>query len=123
MKSFIVALAFTSLGCAAQPGGASEFPLDSIKPDAPALKAFLDGKVFRAKFSNGADVRSEFSSRGYLYVDAAGGFRDSGEWRTEDGKLCGHMRGLGPFCNDVRLVGQEMLLRRGNGEIVRYQLR
>lgn len=43
----------------------------------------------------------------------------NGAWRTEDGKLCAEYRGSFPNgCNDVRLVGDGLLLKTRAGDVV-----
>ena len=96
-----------------------EFPADAQTPDAKALAGRLGERVFNIKAPNGMGWRMDIKSSGYLFVDISNGWRDNGAWRTEDGKLCVEYRGNFPNgCNDVRLVGDSLLLKTRAGDVV-----
>jgi hypothetical protein len=111
----------TALGAGAAPGGSgSGFPPNVTTPTAQELSALLSGKSFRATYADGTPVRAKYGADGGLSANAPG-FYDTGRWKAEDGKLCGSLRKIGAFCNDVRLGTGAFYLRRNSGEIVRYE--
>lgn len=103
------------------PGGSAPgFPSNLTTPTAQELSALLSGKSFRATYADGTPVRAKYGADGGLSANAPG-FYDTGRWKAEDGKLCGSLRKIGDFCNDVRLDARGFYLRRNSGEIVRYE--
>ena len=111
----------TAQGAAALPtASASGFPPNVTTPTAQELSALLSGKSFRATFADGAPVRANYGADGGLSANAPG-YYDTGRWKTEDGKLCGSLRKIGDFCNEVRLGAGAFYLHRNSGEIVRYE--
>jgi hypothetical protein len=119
MKSFLLTVILFPLAAIAQ-GTPTVFPPSSVPATAQELNAYLSGKAFRATYADGTKVQSKYGADGSLAASAPG-FYDTGQWRVEDGKLCGSLRKLGPFCNEARFEGGALLLRRMNGEIVRYE--
>ena len=102
----------------------TEFPDDVAPLSADALRDRLAGKVFGAKMADGGNWRYEFKSNGYFYLDASGGYRDTGKWRTEDGKVCTEMQKTGASCSEVRAKGDVLHLKRAsNGEVVGLTVR
>ena len=96
-----------------------EFPVEAQTPDAKALAERLGDRIFTVKAPNGMGWRMDIKRSGYLFVDISNGWRDNGAWRTEDGRLCVEYRGSFPNgCNDVRLVGDSLLLKTRAGDIV-----
>ena len=84
-----------------------------------ALSARLGDRVFKATGPNGLGWRLDIKNSGFLFLDLSNGLRDDGPWRTEDGKLCVNYRGRIPAgCNEVRLVGDTVLLKTRAGEVV-----
>jgi hypothetical protein len=69
----------------------------------------------------GSVIQMQFTERGYIYANAPGGRQDSGDWRVEDGRLCGTLRSVGAFCNEARMSGGFLHVRRTNGEVIRYE--
>jgi hypothetical protein len=111
----------TPAGPGALPSGSAlGFPPTVTIPTAQELNAVLSGKSFRTTYADGTPVRAKYGADGGLSATAPG-FYDTGRWKAEDGKLCGSLRKLGDFCNDVRLGGGAFYLRRNSGEIVRYE--
>ena len=91
-------------GAAATNGPATasaDFPADAQ----PALRRRRGeqgvGRTFDVQLQNGTNVRLEYKSNGYLFVDAASGYANSGPWRAEDGRICSRMRGAEASCNEV----------------------
>ena len=103
------------LVCAAAPlpalaqteaGAAQDFPAGAQLLSASELDARLRGKVYTAALASGANWRGEYKDSGYVFVNISSGMSDSGQWRTEDGKICVNYRGRMPSgCTEVRAVG------------------
>ncbi|WP_088278407.1 hypothetical protein [Ideonella sp. A 288] len=115
-----VGLAFGALAAQAQ---APQFPDGATTPTSADIKAYLDGKVFDVAIADGTRWRLEYKSNGYFFVDTSTGFRNSGTWQAEDGKLCGHLKGRDRGCNDVRLHQDLLHLKRDSGEIIRFTVK
>ncbi|MCC9595782.1 MULTISPECIES: hypothetical protein [unclassified Rubrivivax] len=98
----------------------SAFPEHASAPDAAALSRHLEGRVFQVALADGTSWRLEYKANGYFFIDTSRGFRSSGTWRAEDGKLCGGLQGRAPACNEVRMVGDALYMQRDGGEIVQY---
>jgi hypothetical protein len=118
---FVLSLAVSAAFAQEQP--LKDFPPDSTAPSGQALREYLAGKTFVGKFASGAIVTTQFFVDGKLKSTVSTGGVDTGDWKTEDGKLCGSLRKAGAFCNDARLEAATLWLRRMNGEIVRYEPR
>ncbi len=121
MPKTLFALLLTASAAFAQDQPPKDFPPDSTAPNGQALREYLAGKTFVGKFASGATVTTQFSVDGKLKATVSTGGVDIGDWKTEDGKLCGSLRKAGAFCNDARLGATTLWLRRMNGEIVRYE--
>ena len=104
---------------ATAPAGApSEFPADARPISADDLARKLSGKVFNVELQNGVRWRLDYKSNGYVFVNVSTGGTASGPWRAEDGRVCTHIRGGSPSCNEVRDQGQRLYLKRDNGEVI-----
>jgi hypothetical protein len=119
MKSFLLAAVLFPLATFAQ-GAANSFPPSSVPATAQELSAYLSGKALHATYADGTKVQAKYGADGSLTASAPG-FYDTGQWRAEDGKLCGSLRKMGPFCNEARIDAGALFLRRMNGEVVRYE--
>jgi hypothetical protein len=114
--TFVGALA--CLGASAQTVPPDSFPADALAPPAAELQKLVSGKVFAVKLANGNSWRLEYKANGYFFINTSSGFSDTGEWRTEDGKLCSKGRNISGSCNETRTQGDALLLKRDSGEIV-----
>lgn len=113
-------LSLTALAAQAQ---APQFPEGATSPGAADIKAYLEDKVFDVAIADGTRWRLEYKSNGYFFVDTSTGFRNSGTWQTEDGRLCGQLKGRDRSCNDVRLHQDLLHLKRDSGEIIRFTVK
>ena len=88
-------------------------------PGIPAqdLTTRLANKVFTVKWANGVTSRLDFRSNGYVYMNV-GSDSSSRTWRTEDKKLCSSAKGE-EICNEMRLDGDQVIMKARSGEIVR----
>ena len=114
-----VAVAILGL-CALGVANAQGFPDGASTPSAEALKKRLGGNVFTVKLADGTSWRLEFKSNGYFFVDTSTGFRGSGEWTTEDGRLCSQLRGRDRSCNEARVHQDTLHFKRDSGEFIQY---
>jgi len=121
MRRTLLVLLLAASAAFAQDQPLKDFPPDSTAPNGQALREYLAGKTFVGKFASGAIVTTQFSVDGKLKSTISTGGVDTGDWKTQDGKLCGSLRKAGAFCNDARLGAATLWLRRMNGEIVRYE--
>ena len=107
-------------GCASAPPPQADFPPGARAPAAAEATSLLRGKSFTLANPNGSSTRVDHAG------DASGGVAiyfsgrsDSGTWRTEDGRVClDGFRALPSVCNDVRLVGSDIYVKRANGQVV-----
>ncbi len=112
-------LAAIAWGCAALVC-AQDFPVGASMPSADELQQHVAGRVFDVKLADGTDWRLQYTGNGYFYVDTSKGFKGTGTWRVEEGRLCGHLRGRDPSCNEVRLHDGVLHMRRDSGEMIRF---
>lgn len=118
MRSFI-ALLLVPLGALAQSVLPTEFPVDASAATAAGLRTLLAGNVFRVKPADGSSWRIDYKANGYAFLDTGSGFRDSGVWRVEDGRLCTDWHRASSGCSEARVVGTSIYIKRAsNGEVV-----
>lgn len=98
-------------------GGPREFPAGAAAFSAETLLQRLSGKTFNTQFQDGTRVRIEYKANGYVYANAPG-YNNSGPWRTEESRICAQLRGAAASCNEVREHGQQLYLKRDNGEVI-----
>jgi hypothetical protein len=108
---------------ASAPAAVPDFPPEGKPLSADALRERLAGKVFHVALANGTSWRLQYQSGGFFYINVSTGYADSGKWRTEDSKLCSEPQKTKAACNEVRLVGELIHLKRDSGEIVRFEPR
>lgn len=123
MRLIVSIVSAVCVSAAAQNSVPSVFPDDAAAPSAGELKAKLSGRTFDVKLADGGSWRLEYKANGYFFVNTSTGFSDTGEWRTEDGRLCYTARKLKPGCNEMRLKAEGIYLKRDSGEIVQYVAR
>lgn len=103
---------------ASPPAAPPDFPAEASAPSATALRDRLAGKIIRAQPNQGPGWRIDMKGSGWAFIDLSNGGRDTGRWRTEDGKLCFDWQRFPASCSEVRIAGERMLLKRTSGEIV-----
>lgn len=103
----------------AQTAMPTEFPADALSANADALGERISGKVFRVKPADGSSWRIEYKANGYAFIDTSNGFRDTGTWHVEDGKLCSDWHRANGGCSEARIKGESIYLKRiSNGEVI-----
>lgn len=103
----------------------TDFPVDA-QPLAPdALRAAIAGKSFAAKPAQGPSMRVEYKANGWIFVETASGFRDTGTWRVEGSSVCAtwQRNPAGSGCGEARLKGEQLYVRRvTNNEVLALQV-
>lgn len=101
-------------GTNAKAGTGQEFPADAQVLSASELDARLRGKVYTATLANGVGWRADYKNSGYVFVNTTNGGSDTGQWRTENGKVCVQYRGRFPSgCTEMR-GGAQALYAKSN---------
>lgn len=113
----------SALAQASAPAAAPDFPPDGKPLSADALRVRLGDKVFHVALADGSSWRLQYRSSGQFFVNTSSGFADTGKWWVEDSKLCSERSRTKPSCNEVRLVGDLIYLRRDSGEIIKFEPR
>ena len=111
------------LALCVQAAHSQQFPEGATTPTATDISKYLDDKVFNVKLADGNSWRLEYKANGFFYVNTSTGFNSSGQWRAEDGRLCGQLKGRDRGCNDVRIDQGLLHLKRDSGEIIQYTLK
>lgn len=116
----LLAVAGVLVGCASAPPAQTEFPPGARAPTAAEIVSLLRGKSFTVANPNGSSTRVDHAAddSGGLTAYFAGR-TDSGTWRAEDGRICFQFQVLPSNCNEVRLLGSELYMKRSNGDVVR----
>lgn len=117
-----VALAALLAACASGPPPASEFPAGAKAPSAAEVTALLKGKSF--DLSGPGGVRTDYAKEGNAITVYFSGRSDVGTWRAEDGRVCmENFRAIQGACNDVRMIGSDIYVKRSNGQVVKLSPR
>ncbi len=115
----VLAAAAVLAGCAAGPPPAAVFPPGARAPASGEITSLLRGKSFTLANPNGSTLRVDHAddASGSL-VAYFGGRSDSGTWRAEDGRVCYQFKTIPSACNDLRVAGNNVYLKRSNGQVV-----
>jgi hypothetical protein len=62
----------------------------------------------------------EFKANGTFYVETSKGNRVTGDWKSEQGKLCSWTRNTGYRCGDAMLFQDFLYVKRADGEVIKY---
>lgn len=89
-------------------------------PKAAELSERLNG-VWTTRLANGVGWRMDFRDNGFLYMDVSNGARDTGKWRTEDGRVCFEFRQFPSSCSPWRIAGERLYVKRDSGEVLTLQ--
>lgn len=121
MKSLIAVLMVMSASAAmAQTAGSTTFPEDSTQASASDIQQRLTGKTFDIKLADGSSWHVEYTSANAYDFHTNSGFSDHGEWKAEDGKVCSKGQKIPYSCNEVRMKGDAIFLKRDNGEVIQF---
>jgi hypothetical protein len=102
--------------------GAADFP-PAAAPLEPAALLRLSDRVFRVVPRSSAAWRLQFNANGYYFINTESGYNDSGQWRVEGSSLCTAPQKTKASCNEMRLAGEGLYLKRDSGEVVRFEPR
>ena len=98
----------------------TDFPAEAKALAADALQQRVAGNVFKVKTAGGAEWRLQFQTNGYYFINV-GGYSDSGSWRTEESRLCTAPQRRPAACNEMRLAGDALYMKRESGEVVKFE--
>ena len=99
---------------------AEDFHPESTSPTAAEIQKLLTASTLSAKLADGTSWRLEYKSNGYFFINTNKGFNGKGEWKAEDGRLCGQLQGRPAACNDIRLHLGTLHYKRDTGEILQF---
>jgi hypothetical protein len=114
-KRMFLVLALAAQAMAQVP---TEFPPGATEIAPAALTEALNGKVFAVKLANSSTWRLEYRANGQFFINTSGGYNDTGKWTVKDSQLCSDPTKSKASCNDMRLVGSRLHLKRDSGEII-----
>ena len=110
-------LSFTALlvvACASTTPPLTEFSAGIRTPSATETASLVKGKSFN--LASGG-MRSDYGAAGNDITVYFSGRSDKGTWRAEDGRICCEFTTIPSACNDVRLLGNDLYLKRSNGQV------
>lgn len=108
------------LGACATPAPlGKDFAPGARAPTASELRALLRGKSYQTPTVGGGTIRVDYAADSDRLQAFYRGRSDSGTWRAEDGRICFQFQVLPSNCNEVRLLGSELYMKRSNGDVVR----
>lgn len=88
------------------------------------LRRRVAGKVFELPMDQGASLRLDYRDNGYVFINVhPSGASDTGRWRVDGSKVCAELRRYPSSCNEWRAVGERLMLRRTNGQLVTLDAR
>lgn len=117
MRYLFLTIAVLSLSVQAQNSMPTTFPEGTSTPKADELRVRLSGNVFSVKPFSGPNWRLQYKEGGYYFVNV-GSYSDTGDWKTEDGKLCSKGQKGAASCNEVRATPESIYLKRDSGEVI-----
>ena len=118
MKTMFAVLLLIPAAAALAQGAA--FPDGATTPSAADIQQRLTGKVFDIKVGDGSMWHVQYGEGGSYDFKSSKGFADHGDWKAEDGKICSKGSKMPYSCNDVRMKGTDLYLKRDNGEVVQF---
>jgi hypothetical protein len=97
----------------AQPAALNtEFPPDAEMLEGDALRQRMAGKSFKTLAADGQEMRLQYKSDGFAFVDTSRGFRDTGKWRVEGKNVCVDWNRAPSGCSEARAKGEFVHIRR-----------
>ena len=100
-----------------------EFPPDAQAVNALALQAALIGKEFHVPLADGSWWRLQFQPGGIWAITTSRGHKNDGTWRVEGSQMCSEPKKARASCNEMRLLGNQLYLKRDSGEVVKFEPR
>ena len=100
-------------------GVLTEFPADTQPLNRKTIEERLSGQVYTGTNAAGIQWRAEYKDSGYVFLNIANGARDSGTWRSEEGRVCIEYRGTFPSgCSELRANSEALYAKRDNATAV-----
>ncbi|BCG03487.1 hypothetical protein PPGU19_080550 (plasmid) [Paraburkholderia sp. PGU19] len=96
------------------------FPDGATTPSAADIQQRLAGKAFDIKLADGSMWHVQYGNGSDYDFKSSKGFADHGDWKAEDGKVCSKGSKMPYACNEVRVKGDDLYLKRDSGEIVQF---
>jgi hypothetical protein len=96
------------------------FPDGATTPAAGDIQQRLSGKAFDIKLGDGSTWHVQYGAGSDYDFKSSKGFADHGDWKAEDGKICSKGAKLPYSCNEVRMKGDDLFLKRDSGEVVQF---
>ena len=119
-----LALLATTAGALAQaPAVPAEFPAGAQPLTAEALQQRLSGKEFQVPLADGSWWRLQFLSGGNWAITTNRGHKNDGTWRVDGSQMCSEPKKARASCNEMRLLGDTLYLKRDSGEVVKFDPR
>lgn len=100
----------------------NQFPAEATVFSAQELQSSLEGKVYTVDLPNGDGWRFEFKAGGAYSFKTNRSAESNRKWSVQDSKLCTEGARLVSSCNEVRKMGDVILLKRDSGEIVKMNV-
>ncbi len=127
MRPLLIPLAIAASALVADPaqaqGVVTEFPASAQPLATTALQERIAGRLFHVTTASGVTWRLQYQANGYFYINVSNGFSDTGKWRVESSMLCSEPQKSNASCNEMRLAGDQLYLKRDSGEIIRFDPR
>jgi hypothetical protein len=98
-----------------------EFPQDAKPIPDSAIKEKLAGKTLALFSADGVKWTYEWKENGFFSMNSSSGVNSAGPWRAENGKICTQPRNMASYCGEARLSGDELYMRRQNGEVAKFE--
>lgn len=116
-------LLLTSTALAQVPAVPVEFPPEAQAVSAQALQAALTGKEFHVPLADGSWWRLHFQPGGIWAITTNRGHKNDGTWRVEGSQMCSEPKKARASCNEMRLLGDTLYLKRDSGEVAKFEPR
>jgi hypothetical protein len=113
----------TAAALAQAPAVPVEFPPEAQALSAQALQAHLTGKEFHVPLADGSWWRLQFQSGGIWAITTNRGHKNDGTWHVEGSQMCSEPKKARASCNEMRLLGDSLYLKRDSGEVVKFEPR
>ncbi|MFD1710578.1 hypothetical protein FVQ98_06930 [Ottowia sp. GY511] len=110
----LAALAVVLVSACASTPPASDFPAGVRTPTKAEVANAVKGKSFN--FATG-NIRTDYGAASNDVTAYFSGRSEKGTWRAEDGRICFEFKTIASTCNEVRLLGSDIYLKRDNGQV------
>jgi hypothetical protein len=99
---------------------ATEFPPGAQVLEPATATRLVAERPLTFQATGGPLLRLQYRSDGFAFVNSPGG-NDSGKWRVEGTQLCVEWSRFPSSCNELRLAGDKLYVKRSvGGEVVQF---